>query len=71
MKKVKNQRQIFSLLMMKIFLNKTFLDTKFSKLESHLFLLEKHYNQCKLHYNKQSAEEILIQRAMKTTVQIL
>ena len=34
-------------------------------------LLEKDYNEFKLQYNKQSVEEILIQRAVETTFQIL
>ena len=33
--------------------------------------LEKDLNEFKLQYNKQSVEEILIQRAVKTTIQIL
>ena len=34
-------------------------------------LIEKHYNEFKLHYNKQSVEEILFQRAVKTTTEIM
>ena len=41
------------------------------KIDSHLSKLEKDYNEFKLQYNKQSVEEILIQRAVKTTIQIL
>ena len=33
--------------------------------------LEKDYNEFKKQYNKQSVEEISIQRAVKTTIQIL
>ena len=33
--------------------------------------LEIDYNQFKLQYNKQSVEDILIQRAVKTTIQTL
>ena len=33
--------------------------------------LQKEYNELKLQYNKQSVEEILIQRAVKTTNHIL
>ena len=40
-------------------------------INGHLSKLEKEYNEFKLHYNKQSAEEILVQRAVKTTIQIL
>ena len=41
------------------------------KKNGHLSSLEKDYNEVKLQYNKQSVEEILIQRAVKTTIQIL
>ena len=37
----------------------------------HLSILEKDYNDVKLQYNKQSVEEKVIQRAVKTTIQIL
>ena len=33
--------------------------------------MEKDYNESKLRYNKQSVEDILIQRAVKTTFQLL
>ena len=33
--------------------------------------IEKYYNEFKLHYNKQNVEDILIQRAVKTTIQLL
>ena len=41
------------------------------KINGHLSKLEKDSNEFKLQYNKQSVEEILIQRAVKTTIQIL
>ena len=34
-------------------------------------MLEKNYNEFKLHYNKQSVEEVLFQRVVETTIQIL
>ena len=52
-------------------INKTYLDEKLSKVNGHLSLLEKDYNEFKLQYNKQSVEQFLIQRAVKTTIQIL
>ena len=52
-------------------LKKGYLDEKLFKIKGHLSLLEKNYNQFKLQYNKQSVEEILFQRAVKTTSQIL
>ena len=52
-------------------INKGYLDEKLLKLNGHLSKLEKDYNEFKLQYNKQSAEEILVQRAVKTTLQIL
>ena len=41
------------------------------KINGHLSKLEKDFNVFKQEYNKQSVEEILIQRAVKTTIQIL
>ena len=41
------------------------------KIDGHLSKLEKDFNEFKKEYNKQSVEEILIQRAVKTTIQIL
>ena len=41
------------------------------KIDGHLSKLEKDYNEIKLQYNKQSAEEILVQKAVKTTIQTL
>ena len=52
-------------------INKSFLDEKLLKINGHLSKLEKDFNEFKKQYNKQSVEEILIQRAVKTTIQIL
>ena len=41
------------------------------KIDGHLSKLEKDFNEFKKQYNKQSVEEILIQRAVKRTIQIL
>ena len=41
------------------------------KLNGHISYIEKDYNEFKLQYNKQNVEDILIQRAVKTTIQIL
>ena len=41
------------------------------KIDGHLSKLEKDYNEFKLQYNKQNVEDIFIQRAVKTTIQIL
>ena len=51
--------------------NKSYLDEKLLKINGHLSLLEKDYNEIKLQYNKQSVEEVLVQRIVKTTIQIL
>ena len=51
--------------------NKNFLDEKLLKINGHLSKLEKDYNEFKLQYNKQTVEDILIQRAVKTTIQTL
>ena len=52
-------------------INKGYLDSKLFKIDGHLSNLEKDYNEFKLQYNKQNVEEILVQRAVKTTIQIL
>ena len=51
--------------------NKGSLDRKLSRMYGHLSILEKDYNEFKLHYNKQSVEEFSNQRAVETTIQIL
>ena len=52
-------------------INKGFLDEKLLKINGHLSKLEKDFKEFKLQYNKQNVEEILFQRAVKTTIQIL
>ena len=52
-------------------INKGFLDEKLLKIDGHLSKLEKDFNDFKLQYDKQNVEEILVQRAVKTTLQIL
>ena len=52
-------------------INKAYPDEKQRKVYCHFLLLEKDYNGVKLQYKKQSVEEFIIQRAMKTTMQTL
>ena len=52
-------------------INKGYLDSKLLKLDGHLSKLEKVFNEFKLQYNRQNVEDILVQRAVKTTIQIL
>ena len=52
-------------------INKSYPDSNLLKIDGHLSKLEKDYNEFKLQYNKQNVEDILIQRAVKTTIQIL
>ena len=52
-------------------INKAYLDEKLKKIDGHISYLEKDYNEFKIQYNKQSVEDVLIQRAVKTTIQIL
>ena len=47
------------------------MDDKLLKIDGHLSNLEKDYNEFKLQYNKQTVEDILIQRAVKTATQTL
>ena len=41
------------------------------KINGHISYIENDYKEVKLQYNKQNMEGILIQRAVKTTIQIL
>ena len=52
-------------------INKSYLDSKLLKIDGHLSKLRKDYNEFKLQYNKQNVEDILVQRAVKATIQIL
>ena len=52
-------------------INKGYLDDKLLKINGHLSNLEKDYNEFKLDYEKQAVLDVLIQRAVKTTIQIL
>ena len=52
-------------------INKAYLDTKLEIIEGQIFYIGKDYNDFIILSNKQSIEEILIQRAVKTTSQIL
>ena len=52
-------------------INKGYLDDKLLKINGHFSKLEEVYNKFKLQYNKQNVKDILIQRAVKTTIQIL
>ena len=51
--------------------NKAYLDDNLVTIDGHLSSLEKDYHEFTLQYKKQSVEDILIQRAVKTTKQIL
>ena len=52
-------------------INKAYLDEKLIKINGHISKLEKDFNEFILQYNKQNVEDILVQRAVKTTIQIL
>ena len=51
-------------------INKGYLDEKLIKINGHLSKLEKEYNEFKLQYDKQAVLDVLIQRAVKTAIQI-
>ena len=51
--------------------NKIFLDGTLSKIDVHLSVLEKEYNEYKKLSKKHSVEEDLSQRAVKTTTEII
>ena len=50
-------------------INKCFFNKKLGKVNCHLSILEIDYNELKLITNKQSNEEVFVQRAVKTTIQ--
>ena len=53
--------------------NKAYLNTKLSKIDGHIPNVGKDYKEHKLHCDrdaKQSKDEVLIEKAVKTTVQI-
>ena len=52
-------------------INKAYLDSKILKIDGHLSKLDKDFNEFKLQYDKQNVEDILVQRAVKTTIQKL
>ena len=52
-------------------INKGYLDKKILKINGHSSFLEKDYNEFKSQYIKQSVEDNLIRRTVKTTIQIL
>ena len=51
-------------------INKDYLDEKLKKIDWHIAYIEKDYNEYNLKNNKQSAEDILILRAVRTTIKI-
>ena len=52
--------------------NKGYLEEKIvKKINGHITSLEKDYNDFKLQHNKQSVEQVLLQRTVKTTTQTL
>ena len=52
-------------------INKTYLDGELKKTNGHVAYIEKDYNEFKKRYNKQSVKKNLVQRSVKTTIQIL
>ena len=52
-------------------INTAYLEEKLKKIYGLISYIEKDYNEFKLQYNKQSVGDILVQRAVKTTIQIL
>ena len=52
-------------------INTAYLEEKLKKIDGHISYIEKDYNEFNLQYNKQSVGDILVQRAVKTTIQIL
>ena len=51
-------------------INKGYLDEEMKKTNGLIAYIEKDYNEIKKQYNKQSIEEILVRRAVETTIQV-
>ena len=52
-------------------INKGYLDSKLLNINGHFSKLEKNFNEFKKQYDKQAVLDVLIQKAVKTTIQIL
>ena len=52
-------------------INKCYFDEELKMTDGHIAYIQKDYNEFKKQYKKQSVEKFLIQRAVKTTIQIL
>ena len=52
-------------------INKAYLHKKLKRINGHISYIEKDYNEFKLQYDKQTIEDILVQRTVKTAIQIL
>ena len=52
-------------------MNKAYLDTKISKSESHISYIGNDYDEFNLHCNKKHSEEVLIEKAVKSGIQLL
>ena len=52
-------------------INKSYLDVNLKNIDDLISYIDKDYNEFNLQYNKQSVEDISIQSAVKTTIQIL
>ena len=52
-------------------INKSHIDENLLKINGHLLIMGKVYNEFELQYNKQSVEDISYQRAAERTIQIL
>ena len=52
-------------------IHNVYLDEKLKRSDGHISYTENDYNEFTLQYNKQSVEDILIRRVVKTTIQIL
>ena len=53
------------------FEDKSYFDEKLKNIDGYISYIENDYSEFKLQYNKQSVEEVLVQKAVKTTIQKL
>ena len=67
---IKNEKKIEPIVNEDV-VNKAYLDENLLEEDGHFSYVERGYNELKLQYKKQSVEETLIQRAVKTTIRKL
>ena len=66
-----NTKTVFEPISSENVMNKAYTDENLIKINGHFVIIRKRIQRIQIQYNKQSLEEILFQRAVKTTIQIV